>query len=55
MEFFSLFEAISLGMHGLVGNQAENEESFANIEGFRAAAKEMLQRIEVLEKNLPKV
>lgn len=42
-------------MHGFIGNQAENKESLANIERFRAGAKEMLQRIEVLEKNQLKV
>ncbi|XP_037834233.1 telomere repeats-binding bouquet formation protein 1 isoform X2 [Kryptolebias marmoratus] len=40
-----------LEMHGLIGNQAENEEPLANIEGVRDAAKEMLRRIEVLEQN----
>ncbi|XP_013867789.1 telomere repeats-binding bouquet formation protein 1 [Austrofundulus limnaeus] len=46
---------ICIGMHGLIGNQAENEEALANIERVRAGAKEMLQRIEVLEKNQLKV
>lgn len=44
-----------VGMHGLIGNQAGNEDPLANIELFRAGAKKMLQRIEVLEKNQLKV
>ncbi|KAF7224603.1 telomere repeats-binding bouquet formation protein 1 isoform X2 [Nothobranchius furzeri] len=42
---------LSLEVHGLVQTQVGNEEPLRDIGGFRAAAREMLQRIEALEKN----
>ncbi|XP_014902541.1 telomere repeats-binding bouquet formation protein 1 isoform X1 [Poecilia latipinna] len=41
---------LSLGVHGLMEKQAENEEPPLNIEEFKNSAREIIRRIELLEK-----
>lgn len=50
-------EAMSLGMPGLIAKHRENEnaEPFRNMESFRNSARELLLRIDQLEKKQAKV
>uniref|UniRef100_A0A096MAW7 Telomere repeat binding bouquet formation protein 1 n=1 Tax=Poecilia formosa TaxID=48698 RepID=A0A096MAW7_POEFO len=43
-------KVLSLGVHGLMEKQAENEEPPLNIEEFKNSAREIIRRIELLEK-----
>lgn len=43
------------GVGGLIAKQAENVEAPEHIEGFRSSAREMLHRINLLEKRRVKV
>ncbi|KAM4553303.1 telomere repeats-binding bouquet formation protein 1 [Fundulus diaphanus] len=46
---------LSLGAQGLVEKQVENEEPSINMEEFKSSAREMLRRIELLERRQLKV
>lgn len=55
--FVFVCEAMSLGVSGLVAKQGEckNMEALTNMEGFRNSARELLHRIDLLEKRQAKV
>lgn len=55
--FVSVYEAMSLEVPHLIVRQGEgeNEEPFTNMEGFRSSARELLRRIDLLEKRQAKV
>lgn len=55
--FVSVCQAMPLGVSGLIARQdeGENVEARANMEGFRSSAREVLRRLEVLEKRQAKV
>lgn len=55
--FVSVCEAMSLGVSGLIARQDEGEdvEARTNMEGFRNSAREVLRRLDVLEKRQAKV
>lgn len=48
---------MSLGVPGLIAKQGkdENVEPLINMEGFRSSARELLRRIDLLEKRQAKV
>lgn len=49
------YEAMCSGVGDLMANEDENVEASKNIEGFRSSAREMLHRINLLEKRKVKV
>ncbi len=53
--FVFVLEAMSLGVSGLVERQGEGENVEPLTEGFRSSAKELLYRIDRLEKRQAKV
>lgn len=55
--FVSVFEAMSLEVPHLMVRQAEgeNEEPLTHMAGFRSSARELLRRIDLLEKRQAKV
>lgn len=50
--FVFVCQAMSLGVPGLVARQGEGEtvEPLTNMEGFRSSARELLRRLDLLEK-----
>ena len=57
MTCLSFPEAISLGMPSLIARHGEykNEEPLSNMESFKSSARELLYRIDQLEKKQAKV
>lgn len=55
--FVFVCEAMSLGVPGLIARQdeGENVEPHVTIEGFRSSARELLSRLDLLEKRQAKV
>lgn len=55
--FVFVCEAMSLGVPGLIARQEEGEnvEPLTNMEDFRSSARELLRRIDLLEKRQAKV
>lgn len=55
--FVPACEAMSLGIPGLIARHEENEkvEPLINIESFKSSARELLRRIDQLEKKQAKV
>lgn len=54
--FVFVCKAMSLGVSGLIARQGEgdNVEPLINMEGFRSSARELLRRIDLLEKRQAK-